>query len=108
MGTRVRRSGDGRDRRARRGAGAEEGHDDGTDRARVGTRQGRGNRTHCWHNESAEPEGDHRCVTALLDRDIFVGPADRGLGADALDVKLDEEEVKYLEEPYQPTAIFGH
>ncbi|EKM52795.1 uncharacterized protein PHACADRAFT_261425 [Phanerochaete carnosa HHB-10118-sp] len=27
---------------------------------------------------------------------------------DALDVKLDEEEVKYLEEPYQPTAIFGH
>ncbi|KAJ7159646.1 NADP-dependent oxidoreductase domain-containing protein [Mycena filopes] len=26
----------------------------------------------------------------------------------AIDVKLTEEEIKYLEEPYQPLAIFGH
>ena len=25
-----------------------------------------------------------------------------------LDVQLTAEEMKYLEEPYQPTAIFGH
>lgn len=30
------------------------------------------------------------------------------LGLAALDVKLTEEEVKYLEEPYKPTAILGH
>ena len=28
--------------------------------------------------------------------------------SDALDVKLTEEEIKYLEEPYQPTRIIGH
>ncbi|EKM50914.1 uncharacterized protein PHACADRAFT_262804 [Phanerochaete carnosa HHB-10118-sp] len=27
---------------------------------------------------------------------------------DALDIKLTDEEIKYLEEQYQPTAIFGH
>lgn len=27
---------------------------------------------------------------------------------DAVDIKLSEEEVKYLEEPYKPTAIIGH
>lgn len=27
---------------------------------------------------------------------------------DALDIKLTEDEIQYLEEPYQPTAIFGH
>ena len=27
---------------------------------------------------------------------------------DALDIKLSEEEIKYLEEPYKPTAVFGH
>ena len=26
----------------------------------------------------------------------------------ALDVKLSEEEIKYLEEPYKPMAITGH
>lgn len=26
----------------------------------------------------------------------------------ALDVKLTEEETKYLEEPYQPVSIIGH
>lgn len=27
---------------------------------------------------------------------------------DALDVKLTEEEVRYLEEPYQAAPLFGH
>ncbi|GJE95555.1 aldo/keto reductase [Phanerochaete sordida] len=27
---------------------------------------------------------------------------------DGLDVKLSDDEIKYLEEPYQPTAVFGH
>ena len=27
---------------------------------------------------------------------------------DAVDIKLTEEEIKYLEEPYKPTEIFGH
>ena len=27
---------------------------------------------------------------------------------DAADIKLTEEEIKYLEEPYQPVAVFGH
>jgi hypothetical protein len=30
------------------------------------------------------------------------------LGTDMIDLKLSEEEVKYLEEPYKPTAIIGH
>jgi len=28
--------------------------------------------------------------------------------ADAIDLKLSEEEVKHLEEPYKPTAVIGH
>jgi len=28
--------------------------------------------------------------------------------AEALDIELTEEEVKYLEEPYLPTAVVGH
>ncbi|KIP06726.1 hypothetical protein PHLGIDRAFT_30343 [Phlebiopsis gigantea 11061_1 CR5-6] len=27
---------------------------------------------------------------------------------DALDIKLSEDDIKYLEEPYKPTAVFGH
>lgn len=27
---------------------------------------------------------------------------------DAVQVKLSEEDIKYLEEPYQPTKVFGH
>ena len=26
----------------------------------------------------------------------------------AIDIKLTEEEIEYIEEPYQPMAIFGH
>lgn len=74
----------------------------------MGARQGRGHCTHCWHNEPAKLEGDHRCVAILVNPDISVAFTDRDLSADALDVKLDEEEIKYLEEAYQPTAIFGH
>jgi hypothetical protein len=29
-------------------------------------------------------------------------------GTDAVDLKLSEEEVKHLEEPYKPTAVIGH
>ena len=28
--------------------------------------------------------------------------------SDAVQIKLSEEEIKYLEEPYKPTEIFGH
>jgi hypothetical protein len=28
--------------------------------------------------------------------------------ADAVDIKLSEEEIKYLEEPYTPMAVIGH
>jgi hypothetical protein len=28
--------------------------------------------------------------------------------ADALDLKLTDEEIKHLEEPYKPTPIIGH
>jgi len=28
--------------------------------------------------------------------------------ADALDLKLTEEEIKHLEEPYKPTPVIGH
>ena len=31
-----------------------------------------------------------------------------GLCSGALDVQLTEDEVKYLEEPYQPLAVLGH
>ena len=31
-----------------------------------------------------------------------------GLYSGALDVQLTEDEVKYLEEPYQPLAVLGH
>ena len=34
--------------------------------------------------------------------------ADLWCTAEALDIKLTEEEIKSLEEPYQPTAIYGH
>ena len=27
---------------------------------------------------------------------------------DALKIKLTEEEIKHLEEPYKPVAVFGH
>lgn len=27
---------------------------------------------------------------------------------DAVDIKLSEEEIKYLEEPYKPMAVIGH
>ena len=27
---------------------------------------------------------------------------------DAIDIKLSEEEIKYLEEPYTPMAVIGH
>ena len=30
------------------------------------------------------------------------------IGSDAVQIKLSEEEIKYLEEPYKPTEIFGH
>lgn len=30
------------------------------------------------------------------------------VGVDAVDIKLTEEEIKYLEEPYKATAVFGH
>ena len=36
------------------------------------------------------------------------GVIDLVLGVDAVDIKLTEDEIKYLEEPYQPTTIFGH
>jgi hypothetical protein len=28
--------------------------------------------------------------------------------ADAIDIKLSEVEIKYLEEPYKPQAVIGH
>ena len=36
------------------------------------------------------------------------GTASLTSSVDAIDIKLTEEEIKYLEEPYQATAIFGH
>jgi hypothetical protein len=27
---------------------------------------------------------------------------------DAVDINLSKEEIKYLEEPYKPTEVFGH
>ena len=36
------------------------------------------------------------------------GVADRWVCLGALDVQLTEDEVKYLEEPYQPLKVLGH
>jgi len=33
---------------------------------------------------------------------------DNTRSADALDLKLTEEEIKHLEEPYMPTPVIGH
>jgi hypothetical protein len=30
------------------------------------------------------------------------------LSIGAVDIKLSEEEIKYLEEPYKPVAVIGH
>ena len=45
-----------------------------------------------------------RCTVAA--RTVMADPL--GYDTGALDVKLTEEEIKYLEEPYQPVAILGH
>ena len=42
----------------------------------------------------------------VLPRTLLVDASQNAAGA--LDVKLTEEEIKYLEEPYQPVAILGH
>jgi hypothetical protein len=39
-------------------------------------------------------------------KDLFFGILTRT--AEALDIELTEEEVKYLEEPYLPVPVLGH
>ena len=43
-----------------------------------------------------------RCCPSCADADVVCS------GAEAVDVKLTPEDIKYLEEPYKPTAVFGH
>ena len=55
-------------------------------------------------DEIGEFAGSHWCVvsklTLLAGLNLVV--------SDALDVKLTEEEVKYLEDAYQPRRVIGH
>ena len=50
-------------------------------------------------------------LTEIIGVYAFVRRAGKGaltLLAGALDIKLSEDDIKYLEEPYKPTAVFGH
>jgi len=67
--------------------------------------------SHCpgyWLYEHEEPRGVDWCVTLISmwcnDGDLKPGI----LLADATDIKLTEEEIQYLEEPYKARSVFGH
>lgn len=64
-------------------------------------------RTHRRVDELEEPGGYHWYASLPGDR---CGETDANVwsGVGALAVKLTDDEIKYLEEPYQPLRIAGH
>lgn len=47
-------------------------------------------------------------LVGKLTRNVQMWASSEVFLAESVHIKLTEEEIKYLEEPYQPMAVFGH
>jgi hypothetical protein len=64
-----------------------------------------GHGTNNWLYECRETRGSDQCVTRSL---CNVAMRIKGLLVDGIDIKLAEEDILYLEEPYKARSVLGH
>ena len=59
--------------------------------------------TNRWLYEHRETRGSNQCVTWSTCNVVI-----KGLLVDGVDIKLEEEDILYLEEPYKARSVLGH